>query len=286
MTGLPEGVSASLRGNKAVEAGVYIAEAVLNIQDASNYNMPVMPDCKWKIEKAVYDMSDTRWDREEPFVYDGTEKYISLTGLPEGVSASYSGNRGTGAGSYTAEAVLSYDETNYRRPSVQKCRWKINRAVYDMSDAAWDYEEPFVYDGQEKSVQLHGLPEGVSVDYYGSRGTDAGEYSAKVRYQYDRANYYEPESAGICRWEILKSETCLELPVTTIVKKINEKVFDIRYETNAENITFSIDDKTIASVYGTGRVDLHNTGSTIIRVTAGSKNYKKIQKEIILIVEE
>ena len=286
LEGLPDGVTAELTGNRAVTAGSYTASAALEINDPANYNMPSVTDCRWKIEKAAYDMSLAEWDYDVPFVYDGTEKSVCVEGLPEGVTALYKGNVGTSAGNYTAEAVLSYDAENYIKPAVQKCRWKISRAEYDMSEVAWDYDEAFVYDGTERSVQLTGLPEGVSAEYHGSRGADAGVYTARARYSYDRSNYVEPESAGICRWEILPAETHLELAETTAVRKLDDGWFDIGYRTDAADVTFSITDKRVASVSGPGRVTLNDVGSTVVTVCAEDKNHKKIYREMILIVEK
>ena len=286
LEGLPDGVTAELTGNRAVTAGSYTASAAFEINDPANYNIPSVTDCRWKIEKAAYDMSLAEWDYDVPFVYDGTEKSVCVEGLPEGVTALYKGNVGTSAGNYTAEAVLSYDAENYIKPAVQKCRWKISRAEYDMSEVAWDYDEAFVYDGTERSVQLRGLPEGVSAEYHGSRGADAGVYTARARYSYDRSNYVEPESAGICRWEILPAETHLELAETTAVRKLDDGWFDIGYRTDAADVTFSITDKRVASVSGLGRVTLNDVGSTVVTVCAEDKNHKKIYREMILIVEK
>ena len=44
-------------------------------------------------EKSNYDMSGVEWDYTAAFTYDGTEKSVSLTGLPAGVTVKeYSGN--------------------------------------------------------------------------------------------------------------------------------------------------------------------------------------------------
>ena len=135
-------------------------------------------------------------------------------------------------------------------------------------------------------MQLRGLPEGVSAEYHGSRGTDAGVYTARARYSYDRSNYVEPESAGICRWEILPAETHLELAETTAVRKLDDGWFDIGCRTDAADVTFSITDKRVASVSGLGRVTLNDAGSTVVTVCAEDKNHKKIYREMILIVEK
>ena len=79
------------------------------------------------ITKATYDMTGVAWDYDEPFEGDGTVKTVALTNLPDGVSATYTGNVATNPGTYTAHAVLAYDATNYETPVVADLEWTINR---------------------------------------------------------------------------------------------------------------------------------------------------------------
>ena len=82
------------------------------------------------IAKATYDMSGVAWDYAGPFEGDGAEKTVALTGLPAGVSASYTGNSATRPGTYVAHAVLAYDATNYETPAaVADLEWKIDEPV-------------------------------------------------------------------------------------------------------------------------------------------------------------
>ena len=41
------------------------------------------------------------------FDYDGSEKSITVTGLPEGAKVAYTNNKGTDAGVYNAKAVVT-----------------------------------------------------------------------------------------------------------------------------------------------------------------------------------
>ncbi|MDE7083183.1 MAG: MBG domain-containing protein, partial [Clostridia bacterium] len=83
-----------------------------------------------RIEKGDYDMSNVSWDYSSAFTYDGNTKTVSLTGLPEGVTANYSNNSKSAAGTYTASvSSWNYDSTNYNEPSsVNNLSWTINRA--------------------------------------------------------------------------------------------------------------------------------------------------------------
>lgn len=201
LAGLPDYIRAEYTGNTGTNVGTYTASAVLVPDNTINYNVPVIGNCDWEITKADYDMSDTRWVGDIEYVYDGTEKSICLAGLPEGIEPVYSGNTGTDAGSYTASAELRYDEGNYNKPSAPSQNWSISKTSYDMSSAAWDYTESFIYDGTEKSISLTGLPEGVTPVYKGNTGTNSGSYEAEVTFEYDEKNYEKPSFGG-CRWEI------------------------------------------------------------------------------------
>ncbi len=79
------------------------------------------------ISKATYDMSGVAWDYAGPFEGDGAVKTVTLTNLPAGVTASYTGNTATDPGTYTAHAILSYDATNYEAPVAADLEWTINR---------------------------------------------------------------------------------------------------------------------------------------------------------------
>ena len=161
LAGIPETLTASYTGNSAEIVGSYTAHADLVPVNPDNYNSPSIADCRWEIVKAEYDMSDARWTGDMRYVYDGSEKSISLTGLPEGVEPVYTDNAATDAGIYTASADLIYDEHNYIKPTAGSMDWRIDKAVYDMSDVAWDYTDSFTYNGSERSIALKGLPAGT-----------------------------------------------------------------------------------------------------------------------------
>ena len=104
------------------------------------------------------------------------------------------------AGDYTV--VARTDDSNYRLVSSSAV-FKILKADYDLSEVTWS-EGPFVYDGCEKSVELRGLPSGVSViGYVDNKGITAGQYLAKALLSYDENNYNPPPEQS-CSWEIEK----------------------------------------------------------------------------------
>ena len=96
---------------------------------AGNYDITIA-NGTLTVTKATYDMSGVQWDYAGEFAYDRTEKTVTVTGtLPSGVSvASYTGNKATLPGTYTAHVVFNYDTTNYNEPTLDDLSWKIKSA--------------------------------------------------------------------------------------------------------------------------------------------------------------
>ncbi len=201
LEGVPESLSAEYTGNSAAAAGSYTAHAELTPKDPANYNGTSIRDCEWSILKATYDMSGARWEGAFESVYDGSEKSVYIAGLPEGVTPVYHGNAAVNVGEYSASAELEYDADNFHKPEIGGCSWSISKASYDMSKAAWQGVTGFTFDGNAKTVELTGLPEGITPVYSGNTATDAGSYEASVVLEYDAENYEQPSFGG-CRWSI------------------------------------------------------------------------------------
>lgn len=286
LRGLPTGVNVTYRNNRGIDAGIFIAEAFFTVDDEKNYEIPAALECKWKIEKAEYDMSGVRWDYGEPFTYDGRSKSIQLTGLPGGITPVYSDNSKIEAGTYVADVQFEYDEENYMPPAVLRCKWKINKDFYDMSNVEWVYDEAFVYDASEKQVFLRGLPDGVTARYENNRAIDAGVYDAHVHFIYDNDNYFEPDSVGICHWEIKKADAELKLLKNLYIKELGERKFTPDYETNADNMSYRVVNDNVASVSDSGKITLLSAGRTSVFITAGGSNYNEVTKEIVVEVNE
>lgn len=203
LVGLPEGVKVeSYIGNKAIEAGGYTAEARLRYRHKENFEAPAVPECKWRIVKKQIDVSGVAWDYEGAFVYDDKPKEVKLTGVPEGMDVVYTDNSRINAGTYTARARLIYDTHNCEAEDIPDLKWRIDKAVYDTSGVRWTYEEPFEYDGTEKSIKLKGVPKAISVRYRDNKAIAAGMYTAKAYLTYDSDNYEAPEIETTIDWEI------------------------------------------------------------------------------------
>ena len=159
------------------------------------------------IERGEYDMSHARWEYDKPFTFDGTEHRVVIKGLPEGVTPVYRGNSATDAGEYKASVTFTVaDEHNFNVPEMDDLKWTVNKADYDMSGAAWDYDGEFTYNGRMYEVSLRGLPDGVRAVYTGNAAADTGSYTASADLiPFDQDNYNKPKIAD-CRWNIVKAD--------------------------------------------------------------------------------
>ncbi len=204
VTGLPEKVRAVYTGNVQKDAGVYTATANFS-GDEQNYNPIPEMTLEWQILKADYDMSGVEWNYTEPFTYNGTAFRVELTNLPEGVSASYTENEATNAGSYTAHATFTADTINHNPIEEKTLEWEIKKADFNMSGVKWNYEEPFTYSGSPFKVELTNLPEGVTASYTENEATNAGSYTAHATFTADTINH-NPIEEKTLEWEIKKAD--------------------------------------------------------------------------------
>ena len=142
--------------------------------DLANYAVTVVTG-KIAVVKATYDMTNVAWDYAGPFTYDGTTKCVELAGLPEGVSAVYTDNEKSAAGTYVAKATFAYDAVNHHAPAVADCVWEIAKAPVGPGGGVepGDGEVPegglsrfdmvAMYDGTGHTVDTNGLVAAFSV---------------------------------------------------------------------------------------------------------------------------
>ena len=163
------------------------------------------------VNRLTYDMSHVEWNHSSPYTYNGEEKEVVLTGLPNGVTATYENNKATKVGNYTASVILDYDEVNYNAPeAIANLSWSIVATTLDMSNVEWNYTQAFTYDGNAKEVLVTGLPNGVTANYEDNDATNAGDYQAKVTFAFDDENYDlvygENEFSATLDWSIDKAK--------------------------------------------------------------------------------
>ena len=158
-------------------AGSYTA--TFTVPETANYD-GLSKSVQFTIAKATYDMSGAHWGVSS-FTYDGNSHAVTLSGLPSGVSATYSGNSATAAGNYTAHANLAYDTANYNAPSIADKPWSIARK--SIAGATVTLGDTLVYNGAEQAQAVTGVKVGgldVTYAVSGNKGTDVGLYTLAV----------------------------------------------------------------------------------------------------------
>ena len=111
---LPEHVSVSYANNVKTDAGNYTATATFTCD--SNYAVSTETlTYSYEIQKANIDVSNVALENNT-YVYDGTQKSVTLTGVPTGVQVNIvSGGSATDVGNYTAVVEFTVGN-NYNKP--------------------------------------------------------------------------------------------------------------------------------------------------------------------------
>lgn len=152
-------------GTKKLKAGRYTVS--FSGAEAKNYSIGYQ-NGTLIIKKASYDMSQVRWSDSQKEYKEGVQQEITLINLPEGVTATYTGNTATNVGDYTATAELYYDDhNNYNEPALPKGveltkTWSIiaENIQYTKVDMPTANATVFTYNGQDQTY----LPNGFDSD--------------------------------------------------------------------------------------------------------------------------
>lgn len=102
----------------------------------------------------------------------------------------------------------------------------INKFIYNMSNAHWvyidkdgkqsNYTEAVFYKASNYTMQVDGLPDGVTINYTGNSATDIGKYTAHAELVYDDMDgnaYAEPIED--LNWEIRKAKITIKIAEIT-----------------------------------------------------------------------
>ena len=214
---LPEGVSVDYENNAKTNAGTYNATATL-IYDTTNYeliNINFDETINWTINKQQVIKPNEVSSR---LFYNGQEQTgVNYNEEYKDILFTISGNAtATNADEYSVTFAL-IDTTNYewndKSTNDVVIKWEIEKAPLYVGDASWSYNtyEPFTYDGEEKTVSVINLPEGVTIKNYTgtTSATDAGTYTANVEFNYDEVNYYLSGEPQELEWKIEKAQNTI-----------------------------------------------------------------------------
>ena len=98
------------------EPGTYTVTPIFTEQEDTDNWLAYDPEyykLTWKVIPKVLNLEDVSWDYSTRFEYDGEQKEVVLTNLPDGVSVSYTNNTATAEGTYEATATITFDEKYY-----------------------------------------------------------------------------------------------------------------------------------------------------------------------------
>lgn len=103
------------------------------------------------------------------------------------------------------ESVMTHNESEVIEESEKD---STPLAEYDMSSVKWPTQTNISHTGSEVSIELEGLPSGVTASYTGNTGTDTGTYTATVvGFEYDTTTHVEPKlPKGVAKsitWKIV-----------------------------------------------------------------------------------
>lgn len=301
LIGLPDGLIPIYENDVAYEVGNYNATVTFQY-DMTLYNAPpAVESLNWSIvaaspQKQDFDMSNVKWNYTTAFTYDGTAKTVTLTGLPAGLTANYTGNTATEVGNYVASVSFTYDTEVYNMPTqVANLNWSIvappappapAKSDFDMSNVKWDYATAFTYDGTAKTVALTGLPSGLTATYSGNTATDAGVYTATVVFSYDAEKYNAPKAIDALTWTINKADAAVKVSKVSISKTYGDKAFSLGVTAaKGTKVAYKSSDTKVVKVSTTGKVTIKGCGQATITITASGANFETSQKKVTVTVK-
>ena len=186
---LPEGVTVTYENNKGTNVGTY--NGVATLVGTGNYAGTAKLTAKLTInprevteDELLNELNVTFKDKT--VTYDGNEHEVVITGtLPEGITVTYEGNKGTEVGTYNGVATL-VGTGNYAGEAELTATLTIEaKSLEDLTEEDLEkllnvkYNDKTVtYDGKEHEVVITGtLPAGVTVSYKNNKGTNVGTYN-------------------------------------------------------------------------------------------------------------
>ena len=147
------------------------------------------------ITKSDYDKAilDAIEFEDAEFVYDGLEKKIVASNVPQDCTIEYyigknQGNTRINVGEYEIIGVLTCSNSNYNEIPNISATLKIKPAPYDMSEVKFKSKVVPYEKGKTHSIVLDEssiLPNGVKVTYANNEHEDAGEYEAVAYFEGD-----------------------------------------------------------------------------------------------------
>ena len=186
---LPESINVDYRYNSAIDVGVYEVEAHFSSTEInSNYVVPEPMKAKMTIARKVIDNISFE---NQTFEYDGKIHSIGITGeLPKGVNVNYEGNGKSAVGEYEVTANFNDTTGNYDISNMTAImtigKVDVSGIIFKNSSAE--------FDGNEHSIEVSNLPEGVEVSYSPTNTfINAGRHEVTASFTDTTGNYNVPD---------------------------------------------------------------------------------------------
>lgn len=105
-----------------------VSAGQVTLSAASRDGKAVSEPITLNIVKRTYNMTMARWDYSQPLIFNGREQSVVITGLPDGLIPSYTGNMATEVGKYSASVTFTSKLKDYEIPAAfEKLEWEVQR---------------------------------------------------------------------------------------------------------------------------------------------------------------
>ena len=238
--------------NGLFDAGSYKVVATVP-GDGTNY-VDGTGEATFTVNQKEIDLSQLtiKWNYSSAFTYDGTEKTVSLTGLPNVFTVVYANNKQTNAGNYNATATISYDFVNVKvtgtsadgltitftdedkdgvyTATVTNCQWTISPASITLNGAVDSATNTY---GSYADKTFSSIWSGASLS--------GGKLNITIT--------YTDKSDNVTTWEITEDEdgnlVTTKTGNSTINSIYNAGTYTIVYENIDSNYALDGDDETL-----------------------------------------
>lgn len=283
-SGIPEGFTVSYSNNVNTDAGEYEVKAYVSDPNG-NYETATLT-ATMTIQKAPITGITLEG---ATFTYDGKAHGIIIQGdLPSGVEVEYENNDQINAGTYKVKAIfIGRYTSNYDVDAlVLEADLVIEKAEYN---GIVFEDKAFKYDGEAHSLEVTGLPEGVTPIYTNNNQSAAGKHKVVVTFDDTTGNYILPESleaelfivdssyAYIGDEFYFSTDSMNEGEIKVTGYKGSNPVVEIPYTVFYKNKIYNVADIRIAYHDGIEKIILPE-GIT----TTGTYEYSKNLKTIVL----
>lgn len=233
-TGVVGGDHYTVINGVATDADDYTATVQLKDADNTSWTDGTTDDLTidWSIAKADYDMSGVKFEDDE-VIYNGEVQSIAVTGMPEGLTVSYSEGI-KDVGSVVITAVFATENANYNVPGSMQATLTVN----------------------PKSVTVSGTVTAVDREYDGS------EYVDLVWRNYALEGVIENDTVNFTYRGVMEDKNAGENKIVNVIVELTGEDCGNYKVVQPESITVNISPVEITVVWGGTEFDYNGTLQT------------------------